>query len=236
VQAWQSLRITTYAWINTEAQASGADLRITRNPNGAFRDSVDTNLTLPAELVGASRTDLRQAVRDRAERFKYATLGTIVRAADVELEAATVSEANARRDAQRGTAAFVGLSVLVAVVLGVWLYRSISQPLSAARAYADRVGSGEYDTVAPVHAADEIGVLTRAVENMKDHLVHEMNVMREMAGAVMVTAEGVQEEVASAGALVDQPDHDAEAVRDGLAHVQARVDTLQELARQMLGM
>lgn len=235
-KAWQSLRVAVYAWINTEAQASGADLRITRNPNGQFRDSVETNLSLPPDLVGMSTAELRLAVRDRAERFKFSTLGDIVKTAETDAAAAANAEEEARLVAQQGTAALLGLSAVVAALLGIGLYRSISRPLSAAKRYADRVASGEYEATLPQHSDDEIGVLTHAVENMKENLVHEMSVMREMAGAVLFTAEGVKDAVSSTGALMDQPGHDTAEVKAGLADVGSRVDVLQELSGQMLGM
>lgn len=236
VQAWESLRIAVYAWINTEAESSGVDLRITRNPNGKFRDSISSNLSLPPEFAGLPTVDLRRAVRDRADRLKYSTLGDIVKSADADAAAAAASEARAQLIAQQGTVALGVTCLLMATLLGIWLYRGISRPLSAAKNYADRVAHGEYDATLTKHSADEIGVLTHAVENMKNNLVHEMNVMREMAGAVMFTAEGVKDAASNAGALVDRQDHDATQVKAGLADVTAQVDMLQDLSRQMLGM
>ncbi len=234
--AWQLLRTSVFAWINTEAESSGAELRITRNPNGAYRNSISSNLSLPPDLSAMPPAGLRQAIRDRAERFKYATLGDIVKTAAAESAAATAAESRARLRAQQGTVALVGLSALVATILGIGLYRSISRPLSAARIYADRVASGDYDAPAPSHSADEIGVLTHAVENMKDNLVHEMNVMREMAGAVMFTAEGVKAAVSSTSALVDTPEGDSERVKAGLSDVGDQVDALHTLSCEMLGL
>lgn len=236
IGAWQALRTSVYGWINVEAQASGADLRITRNANGAFRDSVASNLKLPSDLAGLPPVSLRQAIRDRAERFKFSTLGDIVKSAEADAASAAASEQQARLNAQQGTIALVGLSALVAALLGMGLYRSIAKPLTAARRYADAVAGGEYDATLALHSADEIGVLTHAVENMKDNLVHEMSVMREMAGAVMFTAEGVTDAVGQTTALVELPEHDPALVKAGLDDVEARVGVLRDLSRQMLGL
>ena len=235
-QSWQALRVLVYAWINAEARAGGADLRITRNPSGAFRNSVSTNLVLPSELAALPPADLRHSVRDRAERFKYSTLGDIVKVAIADSAAAAAAESIARARAQQGTVVLAALSALIAAALAIWLYRSISRPLSAAKEYADRVAGGEYGSVPPRHSLDEIGVLTHAVENMKDMLVHEMSVMREMAGAVLFTAEGVQNSLGATVEVVDGPEHDADSVMTGLADVGRQVDVLRSLSRQMLGM
>jgi HAMP domain-containing protein len=234
-EGWETLRGSTFAWVNAEAAGSGASFRITRMANGAYRDSVSTNLSLPAGLADLSPVALRQALRDRAEHYVASTLGDIARNADAEAAAAATAEANARSLAQAGTIAFVFLSTLIAALLGIWLYRSIARPLWAAKLYADRVAGGDYAATLTIYSADEIGVLTDAVENMKDNLVHEMGVIREMAGVVMFTAEGVKEAVASTTALIDQPEHDTADVKAGLSDVESRVDVLQELSQQMLG-
>jgi nitrogen fixation/metabolism regulation signal transduction histidine kinase len=232
---WQTLRDTAFAWINSEAAGSGATLRITRDPNGTFRDSGESNITLPSDLSGISGVTLRQAIRDRAEHFNVSTLGDLAKDARQEAAAAATAEAQARSAAQTGTIAFVGLSTLVAALLGFWLYRSIAKPLQAATLYADSVASGHYEATLAKHSGDEIGVLTHAVENMKDNLVREMNVIREMAGVVMFTAEGVKDAVSSATEQINKPDGEDGELKAGLADVESRVDLLQELSRQMLG-
>jgi len=232
---WVALRDSTFAWINSEAETGGADLRITRSASGAYRDSVSSNISLPPELVSLSPVARRQALRDRAEHLEHATLGDIARKAEAEAASAARAESNARLFAQAGTVSFVALSALIAALLGGWLYRSIARPLLAAKEFSDQVASGNYEATLALHSADEIGALTDAVENMRDNLVHEMNVIREMAGAVMFTAEGVGEAVASTSAVVDAPEHDSAQVKAGLSDVKARVDILQDLSKQMLG-
>lgn len=92
------------------------------------------------------------------------------------------------------------LGLVVAIVAAVGLYRSIALPLSRARAFADTVASGHLEASFAHHRKDEIGALTHAVENMKDAVVRRIAVMREMAGAVLVTAESVRSEAITADA------------------------------------
>lgn len=232
---WQAIRNDVYAWINTEAEASGADLRIARQADGTFAASDTSNLTLPAEFANIAPIDQRKLVRVRAENFKSATLGGIVRAANADASAAAAAESQARLMAQIGTIVLVGLSALLAALLGIGLYRAISLPLSEAKRYADEVAGGNYEATIQRHSADEIGVLTHAVENMKDKLVQELNVMREMAGVVMFTTDGVREALASTTEAVERPGHEAAEINAELAEVSTRVNILRDLSRQMLG-
>jgi methyl-accepting chemotaxis protein len=182
-------------------------------------------------LSGAA---LRTAVRNQTERFKFATLGQIVRTADSDARLSASAEAQARASAQLGTLVLALVNALVALLLGLWLYRSISRPLVAAREYADRVARGEYDAQLKRHSDDEIGVLTDAVQKMKDKLVQEMSAMREMAGAVLYTADTVMSAVDESTALLHAPDATDADVRAGLAEVSARAAALSELSGQML--
>jgi HAMP domain-containing protein len=235
VSDWEALRLGVYTWINAEAQASGADLRMSRDSSGRFRASTDSNLEPPAAYAGLTAAQIREKVRGTAEHFKYATLGDIVSSSEANASAAATAEEEARQLAQWGTVALVSVSALVALLLGIGLYRSIARPLSAARDYANAVAAGDYGATLAKHTDDEIGVLTHAVENMKDGLVHEMGVMREMAGVVLFTTEGVRDAVERTASAVDQPDHDVQTLKEGLSDVEARVIVLADLSQQMLG-
>jgi len=89
---------------------------------------------------------------------------------------------------------------MVSVGASVWLLRTIVGPLSDAKRTAERVAAGEYGAQFTRHSADEVGVLVGAIELMRDSVVSRINVMQEMAGAVLVTIDGVQE-AAAAGDL-----------------------------------
>jgi methyl-accepting chemotaxis protein len=91
----------------------------------------------------------------------------------------------------------IGVCVLVAVGTGVWLYRTIAGPLHEAKEVAERVAAGDFSATFPRHTNDEIGALVSAVEAMKDAVVGKVSIMREMAGAVLVTAESLRASVAT---------------------------------------
>ena len=72
--------------------------------------------------------------------------------------------------------------VLVALLAGVWLARSLTRPLRDLTAAADRMASGELEQVVAVRAHDEIGFLTQAFNNMSSQ-VAAANVMRRQMTA-----------------------------------------------------
>lgn len=234
-KAWQRARIAAYYWVNGEAREGNAGFRIAQDSEGRFRSSVDSNLTTPTTLMGLGGPALRTAVRDQTERFKFYTLGGIVRRADSDARRSAAAETQARSVAQTGTVVLGLVNLLVATVLGIALYRGISRPLLAAREYADRVSRGEYDAVLASHSADEVGALTQAVETMKNNLVHEMVVMREMAGAVLFTADSVRTAAASAAASLGKPGVTERAVRGELEKVEVGASALMQLSAEMIG-
>ena len=234
-RAWQHVRLATYFWVNGEARDGGAGFRIAQDSAGRFRASVASNLSTPTILIGLEGPALRTAVRDQAERLKFFTLGGVVSRADSDVRQSAIAESQARSAAQIGTVLLALLNVLVAAALGIVLYRGIARPLLAARGYADRVAHGEYDATLARHSDDEIGVLTAAVEKMKDNLVHEMTVMREMAGAVLFTADSVHAAATRAAESLRKPGVKDGDVRSELEHVEAGASALMTLSADLIG-
>lgn len=233
-QDWQSVRLDVYTWVNREAELGKADFRITRDAASNYRASVQTNITPSPTLATMTGEVLRLTVRSEAERFKASTLGDVVRQADLDAQVSAAVEAEVRSMAQRGSLLLVIACAVFALLLGIWLYRSIARPLTAARVYADRVAHGDYEAQLAVHTDDEIGVLTTAVANMKDGLVHDMSVMREMAGAVIFTAEGVRSAAEQTSEAFEAEELRVDDVRAGLKDVQAQAGVLMELAGELL--
>ena len=59
-----------------------------------------------------------------------------------------------------------GLIFIIGMLIGLWLSRSISNPVQALRKAAKRVGEGDLDSVVENHSKDEIGELAIAFNNM----------------------------------------------------------------------
>lgn len=215
---WDALRTDTYLWINREAVQGESGFRLSRDSAGRFRASTGTNLTEPSEIAPLSTTDLSRKVRDNAEILRNRTLRAVTSQAEEEAAHAGAASVRARELATRATLVFTTLSLLLAVAAAIWLYRSIAIPLGVARAFADRVASGDLDATLGHTRDDEIGTLARAVEQMKDAVVRRIATMQEMAGAVLVTAENVRREAS----LAQEP----AVVREA--------DVLLALANQML--
>lgn len=232
---WTDLRLVTYGWINAEAAKGGSPMRIRTDGRGHFRAGVRSDLVLPAGAQGLDEAGLRDAVRTKSEILRDGALRRVVRAADARAAAAAIDEDAARTLATNGTAGLLVLSLAVAVAASSWIYASIARPLEEARRFAATVAGGDLRVTMGRHASDEIGALTRSVEEMKDVVVHKIDVMREMAGAVLVTADGVAQAAGHAGEVAAElSDAEPCGLTADIADVRMRAKTLVSLAEQML--
>lgn len=197
---WNELRTTTYAWLNREAESAGSSFRLTKDGGGRYRASVGTNIHETSHTASLSDEEFSRVVRNASEALTGNTLRVVGTQAEMAAAEAARREAAVRSGAVRSILMLAALGLVVAVVAATWLYRSIALPLSRARDFADTVASGHLEASFAHHRTDEIGVLTHAVEDMKNAVVRRMATMREMAGAVLVTAEDVRIEAVAAGA------------------------------------
>lgn len=215
---WDALRVSTYLWINREAATADSPFRLTADAKGRYRASVASNVREPSQVAAMSDSALRREVRDASETFTNATLRTMVESAEKDAALAAALEESVRNRAIWLSIALAVFSLAAAVLSGTWLYRSIAVPLGQARSFADRVAGGDLAATFPQHRSDEIGALTREIEHMKDVVVRRIATMREMAGAVLITAEAVR----------------AEAVALDVPEVAEGTEVLLGLAGQML--
>lgn len=228
---WDGVRLATYVWVNAEASQGGAALRIRNVPGQGYRASVESNLATPVALQAMAGGQMRDEVRSETAVLRDATLRSLVVASQQAADQAAAAEDLAARQAQGVTVALVLATLVLAVVGAVWLYRSIATPLARARSFADRVAQGDLYAMFESHRADEIGALTHAVENMRDAVVHEIAVMREMAGAVLITAEELRTAASHASGVAQASG--AELASD-LGEVQRHSEVLSGLAVQMI--
>lgn len=182
--------------------------------DGRFYASTTSNLEPSDEVAGLQGVRLRRKVRELQGAYLDRELRAIARQADAAAAASERAEAEARETARVGTLTLIGLSIIVAVSVTVWLYRSIATPLTRAKGFASAVTSGDLAARLERHQNDEIGELTRAVEEMKDSVVARIDTMREVAGVVLVLTERLGESLEHAQRVAADQAADPELVSD----------------------
>jgi len=230
-EEWDAVRPGVLAWVNLEAEDAGMPLRLSLTEAGELRSSMSTNIDADAQFLGMESGTVRRAMRAEAEAFGKGTLRVALSDATADASAARAAAGEARDTAKSVTLAAIALSVLVALAAAVWLYRTIAGPLGRAQESARRVAAGDLTTTFEVRGGDEIGSLVEAVEEMRGSVVGQLAVMREMAGAVIVTAADVIEGARSIRALGVSSD---QRFTEAIARVEGDSELLTSLARQML--
>jgi methyl-accepting chemotaxis protein len=230
---WDEVRRVTYAWVNAEAVAGGSVLRLRQLPDGRYQAGTVSNITLPADLRSMPAAGLANASGLRVAALKDGTLRTLSRDADALSAQAAAEEEQARALARNGTAALVVASLVLAMAAAVWLHGTITRPLATAKRFADSVAGGDLGATFTHHAGDEIGALTHSVEAMRDAVVHDLAVMREMAGAVLVTADSVRDAATHALATIDASGEFDESLAEDVVDVVSRAEVLMDLASEM---
>jgi methyl-accepting chemotaxis protein len=117
------------------------------------------------------------------------------------------------------------LSLLLAILAGVWLVRSVTRPLILAVDFAHAVAKGDLSRHIVSTGKDEIASLMRALSSMQVSLVKVVSRVREGA-----------ESVATASAEIAQGDNDlsarTESQASALQQTSASMDQLSETVRQ----
>ncbi|MBC7908630.1 MAG: HAMP domain-containing protein [Rhodospirillaceae bacterium] len=151
-----------------------------------------------AELVTVIRQDLKQAVEARAPQSDFDELDDNIDSASrkVSLIVRTLSasvgtriaEAWIDQDATLSTTNRVGfgatgLALMAVSVLSWLIVRSITRPLAALTGAMRKLAGGDKTVEAPHRSAnDEIGEMARALEVLKDGLLHADNLSAEQDG------------------------------------------------------
>lgn len=228
---WEALRPAVFAWVNAEAERADSTLRLTLGEGDEVRASTSSTIEVPAELDGLDVPLMRRAVRSEVESFIAGELRLALNDAENDARAAEVAASRAREIAFTVTAAAIALSLVVAVIAAIWLYRTIAGPLIAAEKVARQVTAGDYSAAFMKTRDDEIGALVHAVEEMRETVVGHVNVMRELAGAVIVTAADVS---AGATAVRELTPNARDQLSEVVTGVERHSATLSQLADQML--
>ena len=100
-------------------------------------------------------------------------------------------------------AAGVGVSVLVALMLGFLVARGFTRPLGSMARAADAIASGDYEQRLPAARRDEIGELARALNRMAASCKNRMDTIVADRGKLLTILEGMVEGVVA----VDRDEH-----------------------------
>jgi len=144
-----------------------------------FREQLQTL----QELVGSDPVAARAFLDDSFDPFVQNDLLPIVYAYRTEAEEALASRlqliASRTETTTRVALATSGVAAILAVVLGVAVWRSIHRPIGALVTAALHLGKGDLETRVEVSSRDEFGVLANAFNQMADDLASTTLSVRE---------------------------------------------------------
>ena len=119
------------------------------------------------------------------------------------------------------------IAVLIAVMAGLWLVRSIRAPLQQAVQAADRVANGDLSGVIHVERQDETGQLLNALERMQGSLVQTVRTVRQNAEGVA----SASSQIASGNAdLSSRTEEQASALEETAASMEQLGSTVRQNA------
>ena len=83
--------------------------------------------------------------------------------------------------------------IVIAILIGLWLARMISQRLTRLQQRADAIADGDLSQAVPVLNSDEIGQLAAALEQMRQNLQQSMSEIHMAADQVAAGARNVSD-------------------------------------------
>ncbi|MFD1840427.1 methyl-accepting chemotaxis protein [Paracidovorax cattleyae] len=193
--AWQSLRTLTAD--NPEQQkrldvlrARQADFTAVMQSLQDMRRDVDAGKVPMEAFVG----EFGKA-RDKAAMDGFRALQTEFSKAERDLLEVRQAEAeDARATALEVEVGGTTLAVVVAVLLSLWVTRSITRPLARAVDVARAVAAGDLTQRIEIHARDEVGLLLESLRDMNTALATVVSRVRQgsesVASASMQIAQG----------------------------------------------
>ncbi len=167
----------------TEGKENRAQLDSIRSAHDRYIGFVNRNIALLAGDPSFDTLGFRNAETRLVDDLKF----KIDALSDKEIPplSRALSNFKQQREVVNSTAyAILGLSFLISFVITVILAKALTRPIDALKAGTEKVGEGQYETVA-VTTNDEVADLTRAFNLMSDKLRHldemRMELMSEIS-------------------------------------------------------
>lgn len=199
-----------------------------------FLSERDRYVVLNKQLFEASRSGDKDKAKELlgAESLKLyntssATLQKLIKYNSDAAKAETQAAAAAYKRAITLLVTGAVIAVLIAVMAGLWLVRSIRAPLQQAVQAADRVANGDLSGVIHVERQDETGQLLNALERMQGSLVQTVRTVRQNAEGVA----SASSQIASGNAdLSSRTEEQASALEETAASMEQLGSTVRQNA------
>ena len=199
-----------------------------------FLSERDRYVVLNKQLFEASRSGDKDKAKELlgAESLKLyntssATLQKLIKYNSDAAKAETQAAAAAYKRAITLLVTGAVIAVLIAVMAGLWLVRSIRAPLQQAVQAADRVANGDLSGVIHVERQDETGQLLNALERMQGSLVQTVRSVRQNAEGVA----SASSQIASGNAdLSSRTEEQASALEETAASMEQLGSTVRQNA------
>nr|MBA2815468.1 methyl-accepting chemotaxis protein [Candidatus Pantoea persica] len=107
---------------------------------------------------------------------------------DSQLRAEGQSIVSAAGSAITITLVCAALAIIAAILLDIYLTRSIVRPLNEAVAVAERVAAGDLSSKIAINSREETGVLMRALQQMNDNLLSIVTEVRTDSNTIAVAS------------------------------------------------
>ncbi|MCR4666042.1 MAG: CZB domain-containing protein [Desulfovibrio sp.] len=95
-------------------------------------------------------------------------------------------------DIHRNLLIALGVSMLVALFLGILITQGVAKPIARLSRYTEEVGRGNYDAKSGIDQSDEVGLVTVSVENMVEKMKATLNDADDKAKRAAEAAEKAQ--------------------------------------------
>ena len=196
----------------------------------------------------AARSD-DTMVRERADAFQK-TVAEYIVAADAmvawQLQRQKALGAEVERRIEQAHLIFVGITVfniVVAVLLGWALHRSIVQPLRSLREVAGRIAEGDLASPVPVSGRSEVADLATAVRAMQDELRELVGQVRQASDTIRMSSQEVATQADAlagsartvaerGGALMQEVEHTMGEIRQASAKIADIIGVIDGIAFQ----
>ncbi|WP_436536560.1 methyl-accepting chemotaxis protein [Actinoplanes sp. HUAS TT8] len=152
---------------------------------------------------------------------------------NTRIEALRAEVERVRTQALRMLALALALATALAVVMGVWVTRSVTGPLARVVAALKRLADHDLTVRVGLNRGDELGALGDAVDRTAESLRHTMAAIAGHAETVSAASGELSEVSTRIAAASAEVDAQATAVADSAGHVSGNVRTLQAGSTEM---